>query len=69
MNNDKKKYLITEAVDIKELPKEKIGEDLKLLSKYENRAKVKTDISRNLKNEKLTQVMRALQLKNPFKGF
>jgi len=71
MTNDSnlKKYLITEAVNIKDLSKDKISNDLKLLTKYENKAKIKTDISRGVKNEKLTRVMKALQLTNPFKGY
>ncbi|MGI6423276.1 MAG: hypothetical protein ACOX0X_01470 [Candidatus Dojkabacteria bacterium] len=66
---DTKKYLITEAVDIKNISQQKIEEDLKLLEKQEQRVSAKTDISRGSSNIKLTRVMKALQLSNPFKGY
>lgn len=68
-NEDVRKYLVTEAVDIKQLSQEKQGDDLKLLEKFEARTKVKTDISRGIKDKNLSRVMKALQLANPFKGF
>ena len=68
-NNEIRKYLITEAVDIKEIPKEKLGNDLKLLEKQESKTKVRTDISRGVRNPNLSRVMKALQLTNPFKGY
>ena len=67
--DDIKKYLVTEAVDIKQLSQDKIEEDLKLLQKQEHRTSIKTDISRGSGNIKLSRVMKALQLKNPFKGY
>ena len=68
-NDQRKRYLITEAVDIKQLSQEKLSSDLKLLEKFEERAKVKTDISRGVKDKNLSRVMKALQLTNPFKGY
>lgn len=68
-NEELKKYLVTEAVDIKQLSQEKIGNDLKFLEKSEERTKVKTDISRGMKDKNLSRIMKALQLTNPFKGY
>lgn len=68
-NNEIKKYLVTEAVDIKALGQDKINNDLRVLEQFETRSKIKTDISRGVKNSKLSRVMKALQLTNPFKGY
>jgi response regulator of citrate/malate metabolism len=68
-NEELKKYLITEAVDIKQLSQEKVDNDLLFLEKYEEKSKVKTDISRGVKDKNLSRVMKALQLTNPFKGY
>ncbi len=68
-NEELKKYLITEAVDIKQLSQEKVDNDLLFLEKYEERSKIKTDISRGVKDKNLSRVMKALQLTNPFKGY
>ncbi len=68
-NNEIKKYLVTEAVDIKALGQDKINNDLRILEQFESRSKIKTDISRGVKNSKLSRVMKALQLTNPFKGY
>jgi hypothetical protein len=67
--NNIRKYLVTEAVDIKELPQEKLGNDLELLKKQETKTQIKTDISRSTKNLNLSRIMKALQLNNPFKGY
>jgi hypothetical protein len=66
---DIRKYLITEAVDIKQLSQEKVVSDLEVLAKFEKRSNYKTDLSRNIKDEDQTRVMKALQLVNPFKGY
>jgi len=68
-NNEIRKYLVTEAVDIKQIPQDKIGNDLKLLEKQETKTKLKTDLSRGVRNPNLSRVMKALQLTNPFKGY
>lgn len=68
-NNDIKKYLITEAVDIKQLSEDKLSEDLKLLEHQEKKTTAKTDISRSTGNVKLSRIMKALQISNPFKGY
>ncbi len=68
-NQQVKKYLVTEAVDIKTLSQEKMGNDLQLLEKFESKAKVKTDLSRGIRNKNLSRVMQALRLTNPFKGY
>ncbi|MDX9738801.1 MAG: hypothetical protein RBT33_00345 [Candidatus Dojkabacteria bacterium] len=68
-NEELKKYLVTEAVDIKQLSQEKVNNDLLFLEKYEEKSRVKTDISRAIKDENLSRVMKALQLTNPFKGY
>lgn len=68
-NEELKKYLVTEAVDIKQLSQERVDDDLKFLEKQEERTKVKTDISRGVKDRNLSRIMKALQLTNPFKGY
>lgn len=60
---------MTEAIDIKRLPREKLGNDLELLKKQEMKTEIRTDISKNTKNLNLSRIMRALQLNNPFKGY
>lgn len=67
--NNIRKYIITEAVDINELPKEKLSDDLNLLKKQETKTKIKTDISKSTTNKNLSKIMKALQLNNPFKGY
>lgn len=67
--NNIRKYLVTEAIDIKRLPREKLGNDLELLKKQEMKTEIRTDISKNTKNLNLSRIMRALQLNNPFKGY
>ena len=67
--NNIRKYLVTEAIDIKRLPREKLGNDLELLKKQEMKTEIRTDISKNTKNVNLSRIMRALQLNNPFKGY
>ncbi len=67
--NNIRKYLVTEAVDIKRLPREKLGNDLELLKKQEMKTQIRTDISKHTKNLNLSRIMRALQLNNPFKGY
>jgi response regulator of citrate/malate metabolism len=68
-NEELKKYLVTEAVDIKQLSQERVDNDLLFLEKYEEKSRVKTDISRGVKDKNLSRVMKALQLTNPFKGY
>jgi len=68
-NNEIRKYLVTEAVDIKQIPQEKLGHDLKLLERQETKTKLRTDLSRGVRNPNLSKVMKALQLTNPFKGY
>lgn len=68
-NENLKKYLITEAVDIKALSQEKVSNDLKILERFETKSKIRTDLSRGMNSVKLTRVMKALQLTNPFKGY
>lgn len=63
------KYLVTEAVDIKQLSQDKLGKDLDLLKKNEMKTKIKTDISRSTRTLNMSRIMRALQLNNPFKGY
>jgi hypothetical protein len=65
---DVRKYLVTEAVDIKQLSQEKLTDDLKILQKFEQRAKHKTDLSKDSDDLQQTRIMKALQLTNPFKG-
>ncbi len=67
--NNIRKYLVTEAIDIKKLPREKIGNDLELLKRQEMKTEIRTDISKSTKNLNLSKIMRALQLNNPFKGY
>ncbi len=68
-DNEIRKYLVTEAVDIKQIPQEKIGNDLKLLERQETKTQLRTDLSRGVRNPNLSRVMKALQLTNPFKGY
>ncbi len=68
-SDNTRKYLVTEAVDIKALSQEKVSNDLKILEKFETRSKIRTDLSRGMNNTKLSRVMKALQLTNPFKGY
>lgn len=68
-SDNTRKYLVTEAVDIKALSQEKVSSDLKILEKFETRSKIRTDLSRGMNNTKLSRVMKALQLTNPFKGY
>lgn len=68
-DNNIRRYLVTEAVDIKRLPREKLGNDLELLKKQEMKTQIRTDISKHTKNLNLSRIMRALQLNNPFKGY
>ena len=68
-DNNIRKYLVTEAVDIKELSPDKLGNDLNILKKQEAKTKAKTDISRSTKTLNMSRIMKALQLNNPFKGY
>ena len=68
-SDNTRKYLVTEAVDIKALSQEKVSSDLKILENFETRSKIRTDLSRGMNNTKLSRVMKALQLTNPFKGY
>lgn len=67
--NDIRKYLVTEAIDIKELPREKVLNDLQILKKQEFKTQARTNIGRDTRDRNLSQIMRALQLNNPFKGY
>jgi hypothetical protein len=67
--NNIKKYLITEAVDIKQLSQQKLSNDLDILKKQEAKTNMKTDISRKTRHLNLSRIMQALQLNNPFRGY
>lgn len=63
-------YLVTEAVDVESLEKEKINDDLTLLTKAEEKMGAKSSPCEGPnKNPQVQKAALALKLKNPFKGF
>lgn len=68
-SSDIKKYLVTEAIDTDELPKEQLDNDLAFLKKSEERAEYQPDISKEIDDPALSRAMKALRLINPFKGY
>ena len=63
-------YLVTEAVDVESLEKEKITNDLTLLTKAEEKMGVRSSpCDGGNKHPQVQKAALALKLKNPFKGF
>ena len=62
-------YLVTEAVDTKNIAQEKVSSDLDTLRKAEEKTNYKTNIAKGIRNPKVRRAVSALKLTNPFKGY
>lgn len=62
-------YLVTQAVDTKSLPVEKLSSDLEQLSKAEEKSTYKANITKGIPNPQVRRAVSALKLANPFKGY
>jgi hypothetical protein len=62
-------YLVTEAVDTKNIDKERLSSDLDILNKAEEKKNYKTNITKGITNPKIKRAVSSLRLKNPFKGY
>ena len=62
-------YLVTQAIDTKSLPEEKLSSDLEQLSKAEEKSTYKANIAKGISNPQVIRAVSALKLANPFKGY
>ena len=62
-------YLVTQAVDTKGLPQDKLSSDLDQLNKAEEKSTYKTNITKGITNPQVKRAVSALRLANPFKGY
>lgn len=62
-------YLVTQAIDTKSLPEEKLSSDLEQLSKAEEKSTYKANIAKGISNPQVRRAVSALKLANPFKGY
>ena len=62
-------YLVTEAIDPRNIDQGKINSDLEALNKAEEKTTYKTNIAKGIKNTKVQRAVSALKLTNPFKGY
>ena len=62
-------YLVTQAINTKDIVAEKLSSDLEQLNKAEEKSVYKADISKGIGNPKIRRAVSALKLANPFKGY
>lgn len=68
-NGNFSNYLVTEAVNVKNIDDTKLSSDLDDLHKAEEKKQKKVDISKGIRNPQVKRAVSALKLTNPFKGY
>lgn len=68
-NRDIKTYIVTEPINPDLIPKDRVLNDLDFLKKAEFTTVSKSDLIGTISKPNVSQVVRALRLANPFRGY